>query len=56
MTSLRLCANGIDLISGSKDGSVIYWKIQDPSDPDYFNKLKDIGGVCNEMVLMDKIE
>mmetsp|Transcript_116949 Transcript_116949/g.251407 ORF Transcript_116949/g.251407 Transcript_116949/m.251407 type:complete len:172 (+) Transcript_116949:1929-2444(+) len=56
MTCFRLAENGIDLLTASKDGSVIFWKVIDSQDADYFNKLKDSGSSYNEMVLMDKEE
>jgi len=34
LTCMKLSENGIDILTGSKDGSLIFWKLMDTQDPD----------------------
>jgi len=34
LTCMKLSENGIDILTGSKDGSLIFWKLMDTQDPE----------------------
>jgi len=41
---IKLAENGVDMLSGSEDGSLIFWKVLDLTDPDHPTKARDVGG------------